>query len=268
MNAFKPVFRITNRTTAALPASSGRAASSKRRASRKTGCDDEVARLRAGGPPHDAHRGDAAHASSRRSVCWPASVAGADPKRRRRELLNYRGAFELVSEYLTSGGADQRRVDPRDSQATGCGRSRRGRRCRVNSGAIQNFVVTLRKTGADRVHAPAARGSAADDGASWSTWLTRGGGHPSCSRRGYRAVSARAHPPVRRRQRPEVAVALHAMPVPCGLRLQAPVLDQRVLRPRPRGLLLGAPERSPATTWTSPGGSNISWTVSPRRWTK
>ena len=59
-----------------------------------------------------------------------------------------------------------------------------------------------------------------------------------------RPVPAGSHSSVFGRQRPHVKAALDPVSLPGGLRLQAAVHHQRVLRPGPHGLLPGSPGRT------------------------
>ena len=238
---FQPSFRISNRVTAALT-----------RIERARGfldaaklSEDWLSTMRSRALLLEAHH--TTHIEGTRLTLEQAerlfagqAVPEADPDDAR-ELLNYRDAFEFVSGYLNDGGPITegliREIHRRLVAGVRGGAAQPGEYRRV-----QNYVANS-NTG-QIIYTPPPPLDVPPLMAELVAWLNAPTRNSSRPGERHRAVSVGPHSSLRGRQRADLAPALHALSLPGGLRLQAAVLDQRVLRPRPDGLLCGHPGRA------------------------
>ena len=233
-SGFNPVFTVTNAIAAAL----ARIERARRFLEAATLSDDWIRRMGGRALILEAHQphieGTSLTLDQAERLLGGDSVAGADPDDVR-ELLNYRRAFDFVSSHLGRGGPvteglireiHGHLVEGVRGGAAGAGRVPPGAEPHVNSA-----------TGRSCLH-PAARGRAGPV-ADLVAWLNDARVHPvivsgapssnsSTSTRSWMETDAR-----RASSRRSASIG--------GLRFQAALHDQRVLRPRPCSLLPGDP---------------------------
>ena len=167
-------------------------------------------------------------------------VPGADPDDTR-ELLNYRDAFEFVSTYLNDGGPITERLilDIHRHLVSGVsgGSAAPGQYRRV-----QNYVVNS-ATG-ETIYTPPPVRDVPILMRELVSWLNRPGDiHPVIASGIAQFQLVHIHPFLDGNGRTSRLLSTLCL-YRAGLRLQAAVHHQRILRPGPHGLLPGSPERT------------------------
>ena len=168
------------------------------------------------------------------------TVTEADPDDVR-ELLNYRDAFEFVSGYLNDGGPVTegliREIHQRLVAGVRGGAGEPGKYRRV-----QNYVVNSATR--EIIYTPPPPQDVPPLMAELVAWLNAESDvHPVLTSGLAQFQLVHIHPFVDGNGRTS-RLLVDALPLPRRLRLQALVLDQRVLRPRPLGLLRRHPGRA------------------------
>jgi len=153
-----------------------------------------------------------------------------------RELLNYRDAFSLVSDYLNDGGpvteALVREIHKRLVNGVRGGSAKPG-----EYRLVQNFVANA-ATG-KIIYTPPATLCGAGKNGGIGCVVERGKRSPPRLGQRCGAVSTCAYTPLRGRKRTNLAPAVNVDALPFRLRFQTPVHHQRILRPRPSCFLQG-----------------------------
>ena len=142
--------------------------------------------------------------------------------------------------------ADHRGAGPGDPQAPRRGRPRRV--CRAGGIPADPELCGELRHRRGRVHAASGVRRPNPD-ARAGRLAEPGTGRPSSAGQRNRPVPTGPHPPLPGRQRPSLAPAIDPLFVQGRVRLQAPLHDQRVLRPEPGRVLPGAPRVCASRTW-------------------
>ena len=137
-------------------------------------------------------------------------VAQADPDDVR-ELLNYRAAFEFVSEYLGKGGPITegliREIHKRLVEGVRGGTAAPGTYRKV-----QNYVVNSLTR--QIIYTPPPPGDVPALMSELVAWLNGAQGYPSGTDKRHRPVSVGAYPSLCRRERPHLPAPLDPLPLP------------------------------------------------------
>ena len=162
-------------------------------------------------------------------------LAGIDPDDER-ELLNYRNASELVSDYLGSGEPITegliREIHKRLVRGVRGETATPGEYRHVQNYIVNSITREVIYTPPPTIKVPRLMADLAGVAAGRKRDTSGSGG-------GDRAIRVSGHPSVSRWKRENGTFAFDVMFVSDGLRFQAFVHDQRVLRPEPAGVLPG-----------------------------
>lgn len=168
------------------------------------------------------------------------AVPEADPDDAR-ELLNYRTAFEFVSDCLDSGDPITegmiREIHRKLVEGVCGGSAAPGEYRRIQNYVVNSGTGQVIYTPPTAVEVPVMMSELVK-------WLNGDIDIHPVLVSGIAQVPAGAYPPVSGRQRPRLAAALHPLPLQGRIRFQALVHHQRILRPRPADLLQVDPERA------------------------